>query len=603
MTTMSERRELAPVDLAPSIDGPQPQPVVCLTDHLRRDLEVARDSQGGRFTHNGLTLALGRCPDWLHAGDDADEEWRIEWVKLYEGLDLAYAYARTGDHDLLATWEDLVESFCAGVPVGHDSSDVSARRVQNWLYAWQLFAATPGYHGLRVGLAQRVVDRIHADADHIANHLTAERNHRTLELYALLVVALALDEDPDRAQAALAALADNAATDIWADGVHRECSTDYHFIVLRSLLGAIANARRAGLPVPPVLIDRTGRACDFALHVQRPDGTTPALSDGDEGDFRMLLTVAADLLARPELDWAATAGRRGTPPARRMASFPVGGYYVQRSGWGDRSRPYVDERWSVFDCGPLGDGGHGHYDQLSIELMAGGHRLVVDPGRFTYAEDKSGWRQRFKGTAAHNTVCVDGQDQTPYRGGKPKGLTSQARLVDRWTSAGLDIMRGEVRSPRYDAVHLRTVALVDDDFWVVHDRLRALSPHEYVARWHLAPAASAATSLVVDAAQATVSLPGGRLVVPSGFGSVGIEPGWVAPTYGVKLAAPVVAVTLSGQTDADLVTVIMPGDIDVRVTAACREDQIEVTVRRPAGDVHVWWLTDDSVAGREHRPW
>lgn len=580
-----------------------PRPVVCLTEHLHRDLVVAGAAERGRFTHHGTMLELGRQPDWRGGGAETDEEWRIEWVKLYEGLDLAYAYARTGRAEALATWQDLVESFCAQVPIGYDSSDVSARRVQNWLYAWQAFAAAPGYPGLRPGLARRLVERIRADAHHIADHLTAERNHRTLELYTLFIVALALDAEPGNAQAALVALAENASTDVWIDGVHRECSTDYHFIVLRSFLGAIANARRSGLTVPLELLDRTGRACDFALHVQRPDGSTPALSDGDQGDFRQLLAVAADLLARPELDWAATAGRRGTPPARRMASFPIGGYHVQRSGWGDRSRLYADERWCVFDCGPIGDGGHGHYDQLSAEFMADGHQLVVDPGRYTYADDGECWRHRFKGTAAHSTVTVDGLDQTPFRGGKPKGPTSTAQLLDRWTTTGLDVMRGSAQSPSYDALHVRTIALVDDDFWVVHDRLRAPMSHTYVGRWHLAPEAQDSVTLAVDAVQSAITLPGGRLIIPSGPGSVSLEPGWVSPTYGVKVPAPVVAVTAAGVADADLVTVIVPGRVEVEVAARCRDDRVEVVVRRSGQDVRIWWATDSPVAGRDYRTW
>ncbi len=83
------------------------------------------------------------------------------------------------------------------MPVGHDTSDVSARRLQNWLYAWQRFAADPDFAGLRPGLADLLVSRITADAAYLAEHLTAERNHRTLELYALLLVALAFD-DSDR---------------------------------------------------------------------------------------------------------------------------------------------------------------------------------------------------------------------------------------------------------------------------------------------------------------------------------------------------------------------------------------------------------------------
>ena len=42
----------------------------------------------GRFHHLGVALDLGRRPNWL-AVPVRDVEWRIEWVKLYEGLHLA----------------------------------------------------------------------------------------------------------------------------------------------------------------------------------------------------------------------------------------------------------------------------------------------------------------------------------------------------------------------------------------------------------------------------------------------------------------------------------------------------------------------------------
>jgi hypothetical protein len=589
-----------------------PRTVRCVIEELGRDLAVARAARAGRFSHCGVALDLGRRPDWI-GGGVGDPEWRIEWVKLYEGMDLAYACAATGDGDFLTAWEDLVESFCYQVPVGHDSSDVSARRIQNWLYAWQRFAADPGFSGLRPGLAELLVSRIQADAAHLRANLTAERNHRTLELYALLLVGLALEDD-EGARSALADLTENAATDIWADGVHRECSTDYHLIVLRSLLGAIANARLFELPVPAALLEAAGRACDFALHVQRPDGLTPALSDGDQGDFRAVLALGAELLDRTDLLWAATGGTAGTAPARRGADFPVGGYHTQRSGWGDGDRAYADERWLVLDAGPLGDGGHGHYDQLSVEIAADGRLLVVDPGRYTYdagygvpdgsgsgtdGSSGAGWRHWFKGTAAHNTVCVDGLDQTPYRPGKPaKGApTSTARLLGRWSEPGLDLLRAEVTSPCYDAVHTRTVAFVDDDYWIVHDRLRAPTPHSYAARWHLAPSTAGAVALGGD----RLSAPGVLLLTP--LGALSVQDGWVSTSYGRKERAPVAVLTAAGP-DADLVTVIVPDrgglPAGIRASAELTGDRVEVRVHRPGSGVDTvrWSLDGDHGWGR-----
>ena len=539
------------------------RPVVCVVDSLYRDVGRADDARHGRFTNAGVTLELGRHPDWVGGGLEDDREWRIEWVKLYVGLDLAHAYTATGDHDHLAAWEDLVEAFIEQVPVGHDTSDVSARRMQNWVYAWQRFAAAPHFAGLRDGLAERITARLAADADHLTAHLTPERNHRTMELYALLIVGTALRDD-ERAAVALDLLARNAEDDICDDGVQRERSTDYHMIVLRSLVGAVAQASAVGLPVPPALVHRAHLACTFGLHVQRPDGSTPSLSDGDQADFRALLADSAALLDRPDLAWAASLGTAGAPPAERFATFPIGGYVTQRSGWGDRDRGYADELWSIMDCGPLGAGGHGHYDHLTVELAAGAHLLVVDPGRYTYADGP--WREWFKGTAAHNTVQVDGLDQQRYRRGHPKAPLSEAELVWRHTrdtgvAPALDVAVGRCTSPQYDAVHTRLLAMVDDRYWVVVDDLAAPTVHDYVVRWHFDVPAQGATTLERRGDLDVVTIPGGIVAAPARFGTASIAAGWVSPTYGIRHEAPVLEIAATAVADARFVAVVAPGAV------------------------------------------
>src|SRR6185312_9501162 len=105
------------------------------------------------------------------------------------------------------------------------------------------------------------------------------------------------------------------------------------------------------------------------------------------------------------------------------------------------------------------------------EIAAGGRPLVVDPGRFTYAESRPNLRRWFKGTAAHNTVCVDGLDQTPYRRGKPRGPVAEGRFLGRKSSPGLDLLRGRAHSPRYEAIHTRTIVFVAAEYWLVEDRM------------------------------------------------------------------------------------------------------------------------------------
>ncbi len=531
-----------------TVDVRPVRPVVCVVDEAGRDLAVADAAVAGRFTHLGITLDLGAEPDWITGGLAHDVEWRIEWVKAAEGLDLAHAFAVTGDGTYLAAWERLVRSYADQVPVGFERPEVAARRMQHWLYAWQRFrdARAP------TAVDELLAARLQADAAHLARNLTPERNHRTLELYALLLVGVAFD-DGSLARRALDDLAANARTDLLPDGVQRERASDYHLLVVRSLVGAVANARGAGLAVPPDLLAALDRACDFALHLQRPDGMTPALSDGDVDDHRTVLAQAADVLDRPDLRWAASSGTAGVAPLERVGIFETGGYCTLRSGWGDGARAYADERWGVLDCGPLGDGGHGHYDQLAVELWADGHAVVLDAGRYTYADGDDGWRHWFKGTAAHNTVVVDGLDQVAYRPGKPKGPLPTARFVHHLAEGGVDMVVGRAVSRRHDAVHTRALALVGGDHWVVHDRLRADRCHDYEVRWHLAPEANGTVELGQHGDDHVVRARGVRVTIPRRCGELQVEDGWISPAYGVKHAAPVVVLRVRAR-DADVVT-------------------------------------------------
>jgi hypothetical protein len=533
----------------------RPRPVFCVIENAYRDRRIAEDVCAGRFTENGVTLELGLHPNWLLAGLSHDEEWNIAWIKFYFGLDLAAAYAGSGETRFQQAWEKLVDSWILQVPVNFGPTDAHGRRIQNWIYAWNIFADSPGFAGFSEGLEERIVASLAQQIRYLRNHLTAERNHRTLELYALLIAALALPEamDADLLDFAMEAFHQNLLTDVRPDGVHREHSTHYHMMVLRSYLGARENARRFGVSFPRDYDERLERACEFAMHCLRPDGGIPTLSDSDTGNYSDLLQLAASLLSRPDFLYAATSGVQGTPPKKRYVSFPDAGYHIQRSGWGNGHGTLQREGYLIFDCGPLGDGGHGHYDMLNVEIAAQGKSLIVDPGRYTYSEHPPNFRRWFKGTAAHNTVCIDGLDQVSYRRGKPKKPLPQARLIERWSAPGFDLLCGTAESPCYEAIHTRRIFYIGDEYWIISDSLAGEQPHQYDLRFHFSPEAWQRVQILGNSVRSPeltlVFTPGSRLQV---------EPGWFAPVYGVKQDAPVLSAMTEGKNCAEFVTVIMP---------------------------------------------
>jgi hypothetical protein len=586
-----------------------PRRLFCVYEHRYRDRRVADAVVGGRFPIQGQTMDLGVAPDWLGAALPADREWRLEWSKFYYGLNLAQAFEETGDRRYCRAWIALVRSWIAQVPIDADSTDVLARRVQNWIYAWSRFAplvdldvASPGFAGAIGGSLARQVA-------HLEGHLTPERNHRTLELYALFAFALALpslDAGGRLLADATAALAGNLLADVLPDGVQRERSTHYHHIVLRSFIGFRENARRFSLPVPAGFDARLTRACEFAMHCHRPDGGIPALSDGDGGSYLDLLALAGDLLGRPDFSYVASAGRVGTPPSSCRAAFPEGGYHLQRSGWGDRGRAFADERYLIFDCGPLGDGGHGHYDALNVEIAADGGPLTLDPGRFTYNDDPPHWRYHFKRTAAHNTLTVDDLDQTPYRRGKPKGPVATARLLQRTSADGLDLLCGEVRSPAYEAVHRRRILFVAGDYWLIEDTVIDVQPRRYRVRFHLAPAAQG-TTRVSPTHPGTVAAPGVAIAGATGA-ALAIEDGWISQEYGIRIPAPVAVFSAEPAREARFLTLVAPLAPGVEppiVTERRVEQSWLVEVRHQATGLRddVMWTADDAGAPRFTASW
>jgi len=78
----------------------------------------------------------------------------------------------------------------------------------------------------------------------------------------------------------------------------------------------------------------------------------------------------------------------------------------------------VPEIWCRCDGGPhgyLAIAAHAHADALSIEVRCGGIDVLADPGTYCYFGEPE-WRRYFRSTVAHNTLELDGVDQSQSGG-------------------------------------------------------------------------------------------------------------------------------------------------------------------------------------------
>lgn len=360
------------------------------------------------------------------------------------------------------------------------------------------------------------------------------------------------------------------ALQVNADGVDFEMSTAYHRLVLEAFLTACLRLRVAGEVVPPPVWARLERMHDFVAAYTKPDGRAPLIGDADDGriqklglqdvgDHRYVLSTAAVLFGRPDLKQAAgrfweesfwLLGPSGAEafaaleaPEREPAStaFPQGGFYVMR---GPRTHLIVD----CGDVGLRGRGGHGHNDVLSFELSLNGVNLVTDCGAYLYTASRE-WRDRFRSTAFHNTLEVDGEELNRFVGrGELWRLRYDAvpgEVVWRPGEA-VDYFRGSHRGyARLAApvVHAREILLHKAAGRVaIRDVVEGRGMHRLVWRFHLDPALRATVE------EGRVRLEGGartawlQPVALPPAAALRVEDGWVSPSYGVKRAAAVVVV-------------------------------------------------------------
>ena len=510
-----------------------------------KHLAAADDVLHNRFNLNNQLYQLPDGFNWRH-NPSADLEWLILLHKFYYLKDLACAYDFTGNENYARKWVELIDTWIDQVPESFIDSQVTGRRLQQWLLSYRYFVGKLHAPSVTPDFFARFIQSVNSQTHHLCAHLTPEGNHRTLELYAIFVVAITFPELNSAnyfLELSKSHLLANIQEDLLADGVHRELSTDYHHTVLKNYLRFRELAKLNRITLPAECDELLNKALDFSCYVHKPDGFIPAINDGDCQSYLTLLKKGHTLFGAPHWLYAASQGQQGQAPTARSRLFATSGYCILRSDW--TCQPYTKGHYLFFDCARLGFGSHGHYDLLNIEAAAFGKALIVDPGRYTYCEtghaDGVNWRKYFKGTAAHNTVTVDGLDQIAYQCERPVDPEPEVQLDYYISRSGYDWVQGRALSRRYPVVHERNILFVHAEYWVVTDRLLAEQTHDYDLRFHLAR--DAQDQVRMDGTENMYRVIAPNLVLAQAADEqieATLEEGFVSPEYGIKYAAPVV---------------------------------------------------------------
>jgi Heparinase II/III N-terminus/Heparinase II/III-like protein len=541
-------------------------------------LANARQVLDNRFELVGETHVLPDGFSWTR-NPSHDLEWQIAQHKFYFAVDLIHAYRRERDPAYLTKWVSLLESWLDEMSSGFitaSDAQVEAKRLEHWVYSLLLLRGTPYAEVVTPHFLRRMLERIATETWYITQHLKPVRNHRTFQLWTVFLVGVLFPEFRRHAffvETGRDLLTANLLTDFLTDGVHVELSTHYHQLALETGLAFVDLAGRNGIAVDPALLERLARAARFSMAMQWPDGSIPLINDSDDGDHRGMLRQASRLFGDPELLWAATLGREGKPPDRAAAHFDQAGYFVFCDGWGQDAPSYARRQHVFYDCARLGEGSHSHYDLFSFTYFCDGQPAVVDPGRFTYSPrpdaDGIDWRQVFKSTAAHNTVGIDGRDQTRYisklaprvSGASKHGPEVQIEDRDFHLGQRTDWVVATARSAEYAPRHQRLFLYVRHEYLLILDHVLTddAAAHESVFRLHLPDACLGHTTLDRLTDQIVARSPRTHVHTAAMPGlAASIEQGWVSTAYGLKSPAPVVRLSQTSAEPVVFCSVVAP---------------------------------------------
>ena len=445
----------------------------------------------------------------LHYFDDLNAlgaENRVEWHRA-----------------LIARW---IAENSPGLGNGWESYPISLRIV-NWI-KWALKG-----NDLDAAWINSLAVQVRWLHRHIEWHLLG--NHLFTNAKALVFAGLFFEgkESDEWLEKGISILLQEVPEQILNDGGHFELSPMYHAIILEDILDLLNITGTWPGHVSKMQVyqwrEVVARMLCWLKGLTHPDGRIAFFNDAAFGiapGYAVLEEYAQRLGI--EIAFAQLTGR--------CTHFAESGYLRLVRG---KAVALLD----VAQIGPSYLPGHAHADTLSFELSLFGQRVVVNSGTSQYGLGPERLRQR--GTAAHSTVTVDGDDSSE--------VWSGFRVARRARPFGLEIGSGE------DAL---TVSCAHDGYRrlqgrPIHRRSWRLAEHtlqvsdfiegdfgEAVARYYLHPA----VTVTSEGKRGQLCLPDGSLVRWSTVGGTAhvVSASW-HPEFGLSAPCKCIEILFEGR--------------------------------------------------------
>lgn len=364
-------------------------------------------------------------------GVNGDIRFPWELGRLHQLVWFGQAWRYTKDLKWPEVGISQLEQILSEAPFEHgihwrDGLQISVRIYSLVAFADLCHDANAGIH---YSINRAIEAHAYALSRQLSPHSEITNNHIIGEACALALAGIYLQRD-DYLRRGLSRLHLELLRQLYPDGVPYEGSVPYIRFDLDflSLLVCALNATENG--TPKWLKDSIELMAKALASLVDVGGRIPPIGDGDDARVLRLdneayltvnesLHVAGKIIGVPlapavSIDsfafWVVGPNLMTARPLNQLHHFPYAGLiHVNRGSL---------DVW--LDCGPTGyglygPGGHGHNDTTAIVIHHNGQALLHDPGWYTYYGDFN-MRNYLRSTGAHNTVCIENQEQARLGG-------------------------------------------------------------------------------------------------------------------------------------------------------------------------------------------
>jgi len=427
--------------------------------HLETPINWHKDHATGQNTSLAPILAI----NYRDISKNGDCKLVWEPNRHHQFVVLARAYKVTGEIKYAQDVITQITSWLDANPYGYGMNwknplELGIRMI-NWVWAIDLILDS----GLFVDdFKARLLHCVYLHCRDVSGKFSqgsSANNHLVGEAAGVYIASSyfsMLKDAPDWQKKSKAILEREIQAQTFNDGCTKEHGFSYQFFVFQFYLFSLQVAHWQETDFSPAYQHTLNKLAEFIAFIAQGGDNYPMLGDQDDGyaldlgDNVHNINAVCDLAAHlydnkifkinyrqpsEAAFWLFNQriNRFHQPlqktSALRSRQFSASGYFLLQAGDKDNNNQVS----VLFDCAELGYtsiAAHGHADALSVVVRINGKDLLVDSGTYDYYSFPN-WRNQFRKTQAHNTIEVDGLDQSVMAGPFMWEQHAQAHVL-RW---------------------------------------------------------------------------------------------------------------------------------------------------------------------------